>query len=57
MLVEDIDASVSKTPKEKEACDQDEWDDKSLVDKLLPVAVYRKAIIHIQIDLVNTRLS
>jgi hypothetical protein len=57
MLVEDIDAPVSKTPEEKETCDQDERDDKSLVNKLLPVAIYRKAIIHIPIDFVNTRLS
>jgi hypothetical protein len=57
MLVEYINASMSKSPKEKETCYKDERDQKSLVNKLLPVTIYRNAVIHIQLVLINTRLS
>jgi hypothetical protein len=57
MLIEYINASMGKAPKEKETCYQDEGDHKSLVNKLLPVTIYRNAVIHIQLAFVNTRLS
>jgi hypothetical protein len=57
MLVENIYATMSKTPEEKEACNQDERDQKSLINKSLLAIIDRKVTIHIDLVLVITRLS
>jgi hypothetical protein len=56
MLVENIYATVSKAPEEEEAGNQDERDQKSLINKSLLASINRKAAIHDNPVLVNTRL-